>query len=362
MSARSRIYPEVEEALKAFIPSDNQDFGHSMLPVVASAQYCGDVWSELEISPYDSITLEPQSKILHYPQTVFEGQRAFITPSGRTYLFRPDDHHARFAASSARMAMPALPKMIYMTAVREVTRLYAHHVRSARGSSLYIRPFMIGTDTGLGIDPCRGYRFMVTAAPSGALYESPSIAVFVERQYSRAARGGTGNIKTGGNYAAAMISKIRAQKAGAHESLWLDDIMRENVEELSGMNFFAVIDSELHTPSLTGTILAGITRDSILKLSQLSGIKTHERTLGIAELYELIRAGRCTECFACGTAASILPIRAFVEEDGSSVHLPGAPFRLTGFLREKLTRYQQGEDPDLPYDWRELLDSSKPDL
>jgi branched-chain amino acid aminotransferase len=306
-------------------------------------------WGDGLLKPYGPIELDPSAKVLHYAQEYFEGLKAYKVERPHATLFRPDRHSARFAASARRLCMPEVPEAVFMEGVSTISAWSEPFIPSRTCQSLYIRPFVIGTQPNLGLGLSRTNLFVVVVSPS-EVYHAGSMRVLVERNDTRAALGGTGAIKTGGNYAASLLAASRAKQEGFDQSLWLDPVSRQYIEELSGMNFFAVIDGVLHTPELTGSLLPGITRDSLIQLARRQGYEVRERALPIDELLDEIRAGRCSEAFASGTAAVVSPISVIGEADGTLCPLPNDPGPVSTELKSLLVDIQEGRGED-PFGW-----------
>lgn len=342
------IDPVVFDALDAFELPEKLGFGRVKSPVMYRANCVDGEWQPGEVSLYGPISIDPAAKVLHYAQEVFEGLKAYRVGDGAPNFFRPLKNQQRLAFSARRMVMPEVPPEVFMEGISLITGLSERFIPTKTGESLYLRPFLIGMTGELGMAPSSEYAFMVIASPSEA-YHAGHMRVLIEREGCRAAVGGTGAAKTGGNYAAATLSAKRTQARGYHQSLWLDPVERKNVEELSGMNLFALIDGKLHTPKLTPTFLEGITRDSIIDLARHLGHEVVERTIPIEELLQDIRAGRCTEVFACGTAAIVSPVSVIADSDDTAYELPAVD-QLAAQLRSKLLQIQEGRCED-PFDW-----------
>ena len=248
------------------------------------------------------------------------------------------------------MAMPEISEEIFMSSVDSIVAHQVNLIPKGEGESLYLRPFMVASGLGIGLAPSDEYIFMVIASPSGAYFSSDEVSVLVERSDCRAAPGGTGAAKAAGNYGGSIQSAIKARKLGYHQTLWLDAKNHRYVEELSGMNFFAVINDELYTPKLTDTILAGITRESLIQLARLQGLTVHEESVDVNEVIERIKDGSCTELFACGTAAVITPIAELGEEDGTRYKVKHSYGPVSKKLRETLVGIQQ-KSFDAPEGW-----------
>lgn len=345
------ITEQARDAVANFTLPEELGFGRVLSPVMAVADYDSGTWSNVEIIPYGPITMQPTCKVLHYGQEIFEGLKAYRTGGKGPFLFRPDQNAIRFNHSARRMAMPEVPIEIFVEAVKELTKLCANVIPRRSGESLYIRPFMFSTEEALGIKPSEKFKFMIVASPSGSYFSGGTISVMIERGAVRAAPGGTGNAKTGGNYAAALEAAIETKKLGHDQTLWLDAITRKNIEEMSGMNFACVIEGKLVTPAITDTILDGITRRSLLALASRVDLMPEERTLTIDELIEAIKSGRCTEAFACGTAAILTPIHQLAEKDGTIYKLPKAPGPAASALRQALLDVQEGRADAPEKEW-----------
>lgn len=343
-----QVDPGVKEALAGFTAPQELGFGVVKAPVMFIAEYVDGGWEPGKLQPYQPISLDPAAKTLHYAQQVFEGLKAYKIGQSHANFFRPLKNMERLNFSAARLCMPEVPRDLFMQAISLVTAWNESLIPTRSGQSLYLRPFMLGTTGALGMAPASSYLFMVIASPVEA-YHAGEMRVLIEREACRSSLGGTGAAKCGGNYAAALLSARNTQAKGFHQSLWLDPAKMENIEELSGMNFFAVIDGELHTPQLTSTFLNGITRDSLIHLAPALGYKIVERPMPIASLLEDIRSGRCTEAFACGTAAIVSPISVIADADGSSYELPQID-SIAARLRCELLDIQERTSKD-PFDW-----------
>lgn len=354
------IHPGLQNAISSFSLPETLGFGNIMSPVMAIADYENGKWGNLEIMPYGPISMYPTAKVLHYAQEIFEGMKAYRVGGAGPFIFRPEENHLRFNRSAERMAMPHIPAALFMDAVKEVTAYSAAFVPRRSGESLYLRPFMFASEETLGIKPSEKFRFIVIASPSGAYFSSETgLSVLIERENSRAFPGGTGFAKTGGNYAASLLSSIKAKQHGFVQTLWLDGREKKYIEEMSGMNFFAVINNELHTPELNDSILDGITRKSLITLARDLGYKVFERKMVIDELLADIKAGRCTEAFACGTAAIITPINYLAEITEERFPLIHPEGKVGIELKEKLLAIQEGRSTD-KYEWIIRIEPKSP--
>jgi len=345
------IREKAVEAIKAYKLPSEISFGVDMAPVMVVCDYQNGEWGDLELLPYGPISLAPTAKVFHYAQEIFEGLKVYKVEGHGPYLFRPEKNAARFRRSASRMGMPELPEEMFLQAVKGMTSFCQDIVPGQSGQSLYLRPFMFATEESLGIKPSLKYKFMVIASPSGAYFTKGTLPVFIERQAARACPGGTGRAKTGGNYAASIQSSKKALSLGCLQTLWLDALEKKYIEEMSGMNFFAVIGGELITPELTDTILDGITRQSVIEIAPGLGFKVKEERINIDQLIQQIKNGTCQEAFACGTAAIVTPIECLTEEDGTRYDLPHQSGEIVSLLRKTLMDIQEGRCQG-PNGWR----------
>lgn len=349
------IDPGLKTAIANFQLPENLGFGNVMVPIMASAVYENGKWGALELMPYGPIKMYPTAKVLHYAQEIFEGMKAYRVGGLGPYIFRPEENHLRFNRSAERMAMPHVPYNIFMQAVLDVTAYSANFVPRRTGESLYLRPFMFASEESLGIKPAEKFTFMVIASPSGSYFSGAGLSVYIERENARAFPGGTGFAKTGGNYAAGLAAAIKTKNLGFVQTLWLDAVEKKYIEEMSGMNVFVVINNELQTSVLGDTVLDGITRKSIMTLAADLGYKVVEKKIAIDELLADIKSGKCTEAFACGTAAIITPINYFGEENGDRYPLHYPDGKISTELRERLLAIQEGRAAD-QYKWVTLVE------
>jgi len=273
-------------------------FGQELAPVMYRAEHIDGSWQAGELLPYSPISIDPAATVLQYAQQAFEGLKAYRVGQPSPALFRPEMNYFRLLRSSARMCMPEVPPEIFARSISEVTTSLAEFIPDGSGQSLYLRPFLMGTGPCLAVKSSDAFTYVMIASPSDAYFSKP-IRVMVERGDCRAAVGGTGADKVGGNYAASLQATLKCAATGFDQPLWLDPAERRHIEELSGMNLVAVIDGELHTPRLGGSILPGVTRDSLLKLARQMGFVVIERDIPIDELLDDISSGRCSEFFAC---------------------------------------------------------------
>jgi branched-chain amino acid aminotransferase len=313
-------------------------------------------WHSARIQPYGPLSLDPACAVLHYAQEIFEGLKAFRRDDGRIALFRATDNVRRFNRSAARMCMPEVDEAFFLDAIRQLVRLEADWVPRSAGTALYIRPTMIATDPYLGVKPSDTYLCYVILSPVGAYYKggfSP-VKIWISDEYVRAALGGTGEAKTGGNYAASLRASMDAASRGYDQVLWLDAEQRRYVEEVGSMNMCFVVDGKVVTSPLRGTILDGVTRRSILALVRDLGMEVEERALSVDEIFDTIASGRMTEAFGTGTAAVVSPVGQFTYRDRTATLGSGRVGQFTMRLYETLTGIQYGRLPD-PHGWVELL-------
>ncbi|WP_033921371.1 branched-chain amino acid aminotransferase [Sphingomonas sp. 37zxx] len=314
-------------------------------------------WHDARICPRAPLQMDPASSVLHYAQEIFEGLKAYRTDDGGATLFRPDANARRFAESARRMAMAELPEALFLESIRALVRADRDWLPSIDGGSLYLRPFMIASEVFLGVKPSAEYLYMVIASPAGAYFKggAPSITVWVSDDFTRAAPGGTGAAKCGGNYASGLLAQAEAIRQECDQVVFLDAVERRYVEELGGMNtFFVMDDGSLQTPPLGGTILPGITRDSILTLARDAGMTVCETPYAIDQWEADAASGRLRESFACGTAAVVTPIGR-VRGTARDFRIGnGGPGEVTTKIRAQLVAIQRGQAPD-PHNWVEHL-------
>ena len=305
-------------------------------------------WHNATVGPRQPIALDPAAAVLHYAQEIFEGMKAYRQADGGIALFRPSANAARFNQSAERLAMPALPEALFIESVRQLVAADRDWFPTVEGGSLYLRPFMIATEAFLGVRPAKSYKYLVIASPAGNYFKSgaPAVSIWVS-EYSRAAPGGTGAAKCGGNYAASLVPQAEALARGHDQVVFLDAAEHKWIEELGGMNlYFAFADGSLITPPLTGTILPGITRDSIMQLAREEGLEVREERYSLDQWREDAASGRLVETFACGTAAVVTPVGKVAGRDGEFTVGSGGPGQLTGRLKARLVAIQRGEAPD----------------
>lgn len=328
---------------------DNLSFGSVYTDHMLVSDFKNGVWSVPKIVPYQPLTLDPASKIFHYGQSIFEGMKAYKDSDGQVWLFRPKDNHARLNTSAERMAIPEIPQEYFMDGLTTLLELEKDWIPTQPGSSLYIRPFMFASGTGFHASPADEYKFMIALAPSGA-YFSGKVKVLIEEKYARAANGGVGYAKAGGNYAAQFYPTKLAVDQGYQQVIWTDDNNHEYIEEAGAMNIFVRIDDTLLTAPTNDRILDGITRKSILELATDMGIKTEVRKIKVTEVVEAAKSGRLKEMFGAGTAAVVSPISGFGYQ-GMDFELPELENSYAHTLKTRITdiQYNRAEDK---FGWR----------
>ncbi|MCU7723613.1 branched-chain amino acid aminotransferase [Actinoplanes sp. KI2] len=332
----------------------NPGFGRVFTDHMVTVRYAeGKGWYDARVEARASISIDPASAVLHYAQEIFEGLKAYKMADGGVAMFRPDANAARFAQSAQRMAMPALPTATFLQSLREIIRIDRSWIPQSDEGSLYLRPFAYASEVFLGVRPSREYLYLVIASPVGAYFSGgvKPVSVWVSPDFTRAAPGGTGAAKCGGNYAAGLSAQAEAIENGCDQVVYLDAVERKNIDELGGMNvFFVLDDGSLATPPLTGTILPGITRDSVIQLAQRAGRRVAERPVSMDEWREGAASGRIREAFACGTAAVITPIGTVKSPDFEFTVADGGSGEVTMGLRKELVDIQRGRAAD-PFGW-----------
>ena len=306
-------------------------------------------WHQASIGPREPITLDPAASVLHYAQEIFEGMKAYKQEDDSLSLFRPEANAARFNASARRMAMPELPEELFMESLRQLVAADKDWVPTIEGGALYLRPFMFASEAFLGVRPAKQYKYILIACPVGGYFKSgaPAVKIWVSGDYVRAAPGGTGAAKTGGNYAASLVPQAEAIAKGCDQVVFLDAAEKKWIEELGGMNLFFVFDDgSVVTPPLTGTILPGITRDSLIQLIREEGLQLREEPYSIDQWRADATMGRLTETMACGTAAVVTSVGKVAGPEGEFTIGTGGPGQLTTKLRERLVAIQKGATKD----------------
>ncbi len=333
-------------------------FGQYYTDHMVSIRYTTDRgWHDARVLPYGPIELDPSAIVLHYAQEVFEGLKAYRWADDSIVSFRPQANAARLRSSARRLAIPELPDEVFIESLRQLIAVDGQWVPPVGGEeSLYLRPFIFATEPGLGVRPSAEYRYLVIGSPAGAYFPRGirPVSVWLSTEYVRASPGGTGEAKFGGNYAASLLAQAQAAEHGCDQVVWLDAVERRHVEEMGGMNLFFVFGSggsaRLVTPELSGSLLPGITRNSLLQLATDAGFAVEERKIDVDEWQKKAAAGEITEVFACGTAAVITPVSHVKHGEGEFTIADGEPGEITMALRDTLTGIQRGTFADT-HDW-----------
>jgi branched-chain amino acid aminotransferase len=342
--------PAEERAARLVDPGFGRTFTDHMA-IVRYSESAG--WHDARITARGPISLDPAAAVLHYAQEIFEGMKAYRLADGAMALFRPEMNAARFNASARRMAMPELPESLFLESCRALITADAAWFPPVEGGSIYLRPFMFASEVFLGVKPASEYLYLVIATAAGNYFKSgtPAVKLLVSEVDSRAAPGGTGAAKCGGNYAASLRAQADAIARGFDQVVFLDAAERRWIEELGGMNlFFVFTDGTLLTPPLDGTILPGITRDSLLVLAREEGLVVREDRYAMDQWRADAQSGRLVESFACGTAAVVTPVGSVTGSDYSFTIGSGGPGQLTHRLKQRLVDIQRGQAPD-PHGW-----------
>jgi branched-chain amino acid aminotransferase len=325
-------------------------FGREVTDHMFIADYKNGEWTDLRIEPYANLQISPASPAIHYGQSIFEGLKAYADgSSSEALIFRPLDNLKRLNVSGERMGMPPVTEEIFMDGMRALINIDRNWIPKGEGSSLYLRPFLFSNDEYIGIRASLNWKFMIIASPVGKYYSSP-VRVKIETKFTRAVAGGTGYAKAGGNYGGAIYPTKLALEQGYHQLIWTDGVEHKYIEESGTMNVMFVIDDILVTPALSDSILAGITRDSVLQLARKRGMKVEERKISVDELVDRLSMGRVNDAFGVGTAVTIAPIE-LIGYDGKDYVLPPVGYRQfsTSMLKE-LESLRRGQAPD-PFNW-----------
>ncbi len=349
-----KILPLPAEKMKQKVKDETKlGFGRLFTDRMLLVEWKSDQgWCDARIQPYGPFMLDPSCMVLHYAQEIFEGLKAYKWADGRVALFRPEMNARRFNQSADRLCMPSVPEELFLGGIEQLLKLEKEWVPGAPGTSLYIRPAMIAVEPVLGVKPSSHYYFFVILSPVGAYYAGgfDPVSILVEDRYVRAVPGGTGEAKTGGNYASSLKAALEAKKKGYDQVLWLDGCEHRHIEEVGSMNMLFVYGKRIVTAALNGSILSGITRDSVLKLAVSLGYEVEEKVLDINELMADIRSGKLTEAFGSGTAAVISPVGALCYKDEVVKVGDGKVGRVTQDLYDTLTGIQTGKRED-PFNW-----------
>lgn len=357
-----KVLPLPAEKMKDKVKDESQlGFGKLFTDRMLVVEWkAGTGWCDARIEPYGPFTLDPACAVFHYAQEIFEGLKAYKWADGRVALFRPEMNARRFRQSAARICMPEVPEEIFIKGIEQLVALEQGWIPTAAGTSLYIRPTLIAVEPVLGVKPSDHYYFYVILSPVGAYYAAGfnPVSILVEDHYVRAVPGGTGEAKTGGNYASSLMAALEAKKKGFDQVLWLDGRERRYIEEVGAMNMFFAYGKTIVTAPLSGSILSGVTRDSVLKLAPTLGYQVEERQIDVNELMNDIRAGKVTEAFGSGTAAVITPVGKLCYKDDCFQLTGGKVGEITQNLYDTLTGIQTGRIADT-FGWVKFVNENQ---
>ncbi len=340
---------ELTQNKKEKPPADSLGFGKyytDHMFVIDHTEGCG--WHDARIVPYAPLQIDPAAMVLHYAMESFEGLKAYRQPDGTVRLFRPEKNAQRMINTNHRMCLPSLPVEDFVQAVKALVKTEEDWVPSEEGTSLYIRPFVIATEPHLGVRPSATHQFLIICSPVGAYYSTGinPVKIFVEDEYTRATPGGTGFTKCGGNYAASLISQVKAHDLGYEQTLWLDGVEHKYVEEVGSMNCFFKINGTIYTAPCVGTVLPGVTRMSCIELLKKWGFTVSEERLAVADVMKASREGHLEEVFGTGTAAVISPVGELRYEGEVAYINDGKIGEITHKLYDTITGIQWGKLPD----------------
>lgn len=342
----------VKESKITSIDFDNLPFGSVYSDHMLTCDYIDGKWQAPKVEPFAPISLNPSAKIFHYGQSIFEGMKAYKDTDGNTLLFRPLENWKRLNKSAERLVIPQIPEDIFMEGLKQLLKVDNDFIPTNEGSSLYIRPFMFASGNGFHASPADAYKFIICTAPSGA-YFAGKVKVLIEEKYARAANGGVGFAKAGGNYAAQFYPTQLAIEKGYNQVIWTDDNTHQFIEEAGAMNIFVRINDTLITSPTSDRILDGITRKSILQIAEDNGIQTEVRKISVGEVVEAAKDGSLKEMFGAGTAAVISPIAGFGYQE-NDFDLPELENPYAAQLKKLITDIQTNKTED-PYGWRVLV-------
>ncbi|MEQ1798762.1 MAG: branched-chain amino acid aminotransferase [Lacibacter sp.] len=327
----------------------NVPFGKNFTDHMLVADYEDGEWKNVKIKPYAPITISPANAAIHYGQSIFEGIKAFRHENGNAFIFRPHDNFKRFNISAERMQMPQIPEEIFIEGMRQLITLDKEWIPVKHDHSLYIRPFMFANDDVIGVKPSDKYKFMIILCPTGPYYAVP-MKIYVEEHYVRAVPGGVGYAKAAGNYGSSMYPTNEAKKKGYDQVLWTDAIEHKYLQEFGMMNGFVIIGNTAITPDLgEGTILAGVTRNSVMVILQEMGLKVEERHISIDEVVEAYKSGELKEVFGTGTAATISMIKELRYKDLSMI-FDTDKWTISPEVKRRLTAIREGKEADT-HEW-----------
>jgi branched-chain amino acid aminotransferase len=342
-------HERVKQSRLPQVDFSNLPFGKVYTDHMFMADYRDGQWSNFRIVPYGHMLVSPATPAIHYGQSIFEGIKAHVSHSGETLVFRPLDNLKRLNISAERMCMPAVPEELFMEGLRELIDVDRSWIPKSEGSSLYIRPFMFSADEYIGIRPSQDFTFMIILSPVGAYYAAP-VKVKIETHYTRAVAGGTGYAKAGGNYGGAIYPTKLAMEQGYHQLIWTDGVEHQYIEESGTMNVMFMMGDTLVTPALSDSILAGVTRDSVLKIARAWGMKVEERKVSVKEVLQHLERGSLKEAFGVGTAATIANIE-LIGYEGKNYQLPSIEQRdFAKKIYQELDAIKRGTKQD-PFGW-----------
>ncbi|GAB6057871.1 branched-chain amino acid aminotransferase [Desulfonatronum parangueonense] len=324
-------------------------FGNTFSDHMFRMDYRDQGWTDARVVPFQNISLDPAAMVLHYGQGIFEGMKAYRRRDGKINLFRPRQNFERLNRSAQRLCMPTIDVDEHFTILEALLREDHEWIPHSKGSSLYIRPTMIASEPHIGVRPAKEYIYYIITGPVGAYYAEGfnPVSIYVSDEFVRAVRGGVGEAKTMGNYAASLLAAETAKKKGFTQVLWLDGVERRYIEEVGTMNIFFRVEDTLVTPPLSGSILPGITRDSVLTLARHWGVKVEERMIDIQECVEGVEAGKITEIFGSGTAAVISPVGSICYKDKTYSVRDGSVGEMARRLNDEIVGIQYGEKEDV---------------
>lgn len=347
-----KITPVSESRVKN-VDFNNLPFGQLFSDHIFVADYIDGKWQNAEIKPFDNLSMHPASNVLHYGQAIFEGMKAFKTHDGKPVIFRLDEHAKRFNTSARRMCMAEVPTELFEDAIKQLVSLDRDWIPTSEGSALYLRPFMIGTDGFLGVKPSSTFKFMVFCCPVGPYYPKP-VNLLTADKYVRAVKGGVGEAKAAGNYAAAMLPTKIAHDKGYDQILWMDAVNFKHVQEAGTMNIFFVINDKIITPATSGAILKGITRKSFIEILKDKGANFEERDLSIDEIIAAHEKGELKEIFGSGTAAVVSNVASLTHKDLKMELPPVEDSKVASFLKQELHDIRTGVKED-KFGWLTIL-------
>jgi len=328
---------------------ENLPFGKYFTDHMLEVDYEDGEWKTVEIKPYQPLLLSPSLAAIHYGQSIFEGIKAYKNQEGKAQIFRPLENFKRFNISAERMEMPSVPEDIFMEGMKQLVKLDENWIPKKPDHALYIRPFMFSTDETIGVKPSNKYKFMIILSPTGPYYSAP-MRIYVEEKYVRAVPGGVGYAKTAGNYGAVMLPTAEAKRKGYDQVLWTDAFEHKYVQECGTMNIFFIIGNKVITPDLnSGTILAGVTRDSVIQLLQERNLIVEERGLGIDEIVSAYKEGNLLEVFGTGTAATISMIKELRYKD-FVMNFDVDNWKISPEIKSQMSDIKEGRLND-KYDW-----------